>query len=301
MTIKIIKGLNDHEIVTKANKLLPHDFIDYEHVETCIHKDPFTKPDYIIACIENGDTKGLLVYAEPAALPGLKPPRQALEYLWVKLLAVDKDSEECFEKLLSLIEELAEKKGKRGVRIYGYAPWYFLTGVNSRNYRLRERLKDRGYKIVSRAVDYTVDLERYWIERQDIRIRTDDLEIREATSRNDPVFKWIEKNFSLQWSIEAQLALEKKYGRIYVAETNNGIAGFAVHSASHRYRFGPIGVDEKYRGRGLGKILLLHTLDSMRLLGIRYAIIPWTTHLFFYAWIPGVTDIREYLIYSKVL
>ncbi len=301
MTIKIIKGLKDREIVTTANKLLPHDFIDYEHVETCIYKDPFTKPDYIIACIDNGNTKGLLVYAEPIELPGLKPPRQALDYLWVKLLAVGKDSEKCFEKLLTYIEELAEKKGKKGVRMYGYAPWYFLTGVNSRNYWLREWLKDWGYKIVSRAVDYTVDLEQYWIERREISLKTDDVEIREATSRNDPIFKWIEKNFSLQWSIEAQLALEKEYGRIYVAETNNEIAGFAVHSATHKCRFGPIGVDERYRGRCLGKLLLIHTLDSMRILGLRYAIIPWTTHLFFYAWIPGIIDMKEYLIYSKTL
>ncbi len=301
MAVILDLGLGDEELVFNVNKLLPNDFIDYEHVETCIHQDPFISAENIVVCREDGEVKGLLVHVEPRPLPGLNPPREATDYTWVKLLAVDKNSKQCFTRLLDYIEGIARENNKRGIRIYGYAPWYFVTGLNVRYYWLREWLAERGYKTVSRAVDYYVDLERYWVERPTIKLGATNTRIRRAVSKDDPVFNWIEAKSSLQWRIEAQLALHKKYGRVYVAETNNEIAGFAVHSASHEYRFGPIGVDERYRGRGLGKTLLIHTLDSMRLLGIRYAIIPWTTHLFFYAWIPGIINVKEYLMYSKAV
>ena len=299
MAATITRGLTSEELVLNANKLLPNDFIDYEHVETCIEEDPFTTPENILVCRDNDEIKGLLVYAEPKPLPGINPPREAMDYIWVKLLAIHMGSKQCFTKLLDQIEYTARRSNKRGIRIYGYAPWYFLTGLNTRYYWLREWLAERGYQVVSRAVDYHVDLERYWIERPTIKQGTTDTRIRQATTLDDPVFKWIEEKFSLQWRIEAQLALKKKYGRVYVAKTNNEITGFAVHSATHRERFGPIGVDPEQRGKGIGKQLLIHTLDSMRLLGIRHAIIPWTEHLFFYSWLPGITYVTLYYSWSK--
>ncbi|RLE79878.1 MAG: N-acetyltransferase, partial [Thermoprotei archaeon] len=64
---------------------------------------------------------------------------------------------------------------------------------------------------------------------------------------------------------------------------------------------GPIGVDSAVRGRGIGTVLLYKSLESLRVRGYRYIVIPWTGHLFFYTQLPGVKSIRHYWILEKKL
>ena len=51
------------------------------------------------------------------------------------------------------------------------------------------------------------------------------------------------------------------------------IVGFAVYECSRRGYFGPTGVREDLRGRGLGAALLFRCLEAMREMGYAYAVI----------------------------
>jgi GNAT superfamily N-acetyltransferase len=67
----------------------------------------------------------------------------------------------------------------------------------------------------------------------------------------------------------------------YVMPTER-LIGFACYDASARGMFGPMGVSEVYRGRGIGRALLLSSLHAMRQQRYAYAVIGWAGPTHFY-------------------
>jgi predicted N-acetyltransferase YhbS len=84
---------------------------------------------------------------------------------------------------------------------------------------------------------------------------------------------FIEANFWVAWAPEADLAFSGHPITGFVAMMEGCIVGFAVYECSRRGFFGPTGVREDLRGRGLGGALLLRCLEAMREMGYGYAVI----------------------------
>ncbi len=61
----------------------------------------------------------------------------------------------------------------------------------------------------------------------------------------------------------------------YIATKEKKIIGFACYEATAKDFFGPMAVLENERKKGIGKALLLKSLESMQELGYAYAIIGW--------------------------
>jgi predicted N-acetyltransferase YhbS len=70
------------------------------------------------------------------------------------------------------------------------------------------------------------------------------------------------------------------------------VVGFACHDTTYKNFFGPTGVDESQRGRGLGKALLLACLHAMAAQGYGYAIIGGVGPAEFYAKTVGAVEIE---------
>ncbi len=87
------------------------------------------------------------------------------------------------------------------------------------------------------------------------------------------ILAFVGEHFSRTWISEAEMALFHR--NCFVATENGEILGFACYDASARGFFGPIGVHPDHRGRGIGKALLLRTLEAMKEDGYAYAIIGW--------------------------
>lgn len=85
--------------------------------------------------------------------------------------------------------------------------------------------------------------------------------------------KFATENFGELWSIEAERAFLHTPITAYVAIADREIAGFGVYECTRKGFFGPTGVREDLRGNGLGAVLLIRCLESMRELGYAYAII----------------------------
>lgn len=69
--------------------------------------------------------------------------------------------------------------------------------------------------------------------------------------------------------------------------------GFACHDATCRNVFGPCGVSEACRGRGIGKALLWTALRAMAEQGYAYAVIGWVSSVEFYAKAVNATVIEN--------
>jgi GNAT superfamily N-acetyltransferase len=87
------------------------------------------------------------------------------------------------------------------------------------------------------------------------------------------VVDWVRSTFGSVWAGECDVAISNKPSSCIVAISNKTLLGFACHEATYRNFFGPIGVCEDARKRGIGKALLLASLHAMHEQGYAYAII----------------------------
>jgi GNAT superfamily N-acetyltransferase len=88
-----------------------------------------------------------------------------------------------------------------------------------------------------------------------------------------PVTAWVRAEFGDAWAGECDVAFAREPVACYVATRGGRIVGFACHDSTCRNFFGPMGVAEAARGRGIGSALLLACLHAMAAAGYAYAII----------------------------
>lgn len=79
--------------------------------------------------------------------------------------------------------------------------------------------------------------------------------------------------------------------------------GFACYESTAKNFFGPTGTLESERGKGIGKVLLIKSLESLRELGYVYAIIGGVGPAEFYEKAVGakIIDGSEISIYQHLL
>lgn len=85
--------------------------------------------------------------------------------------------------------------------------------------------------------------------------------------------EWVRKHFGAGWASETEVCFSCQPISCFMAIRKGAILGFACYDAAYRNFFGPTGVEEASRGRGIGKILLLKSLEAMREQGYAYGII----------------------------
>ena len=88
-----------------------------------------------------------------------------------------------------------------------------------------------------------------------------------------PVRSFVEQNFSVSWADEISVGFANKPVSVYIAVSEKETIGFAAYECTRRGFFGPAGVAEAARGRGVGKALLIACLHGLRELGYVYGII----------------------------
>jgi len=89
----------------------------------------------------------------------------------------------------------------------------------------------------------------------------------------EAVLAFVRQHFSAGWVAEAECALLSH--KCFIATEEGRLLGFACYDSTAKGYFGPIGVLEETRGKGVGSALLIRTLECMREDGYGYAIIGW--------------------------
>lgn len=125
-------------------------------------------------------------------------------------------------------------------------------------------------------------------------LRREGIEIKSVMAPNlTPVREWITHHFSLSWADEATNAILTIPSKCFIAVRGSQILGFACYDATARGYFGPTGVDADERGKGIGKALLMHTLNAMYGDGYVYGVIGGAGPTDFYASCCGATVIPD--------
>lgn len=97
-----------------------------------------------------------------------------------------------------------------------------------------------------------------------------------------PVRQFIEGNFSVAWADEVSVGFANKPVTVYIATCDNDVIGFAGYECTCKAFFGPTGVAESERGRGVGKALLIAALWGLCELGYVYGVIGHAGPIEFY-------------------
>jgi predicted N-acetyltransferase YhbS len=108
-----------------------------------------------------------------------------------------------------------------------------------------------------------------------------------------PVRDFVLQNFEAGWADEISVGYANKPVSIYLAILDRRVVGFGAYECTRRSFFGPTGVAESVRGRGVGKALLLACLWGLREMGYAYAIIGGAGPFGFYERAVGATIIPD--------
>lgn len=107
------------------------------------------------------------------------------------------------------------------------------------------------------------------------------------------VLEWVQENFSDHWRSECDVAFHRAPVSCFVAVEDNQLLGFACYDTTRRGFFGPTGVAEQARGRGLGSALLLVCLHDMYAQGYGYDVIGGVGPIEFYKNVVGAVVIED--------
>ena len=184
---------------------------------------------------------------------------------------------------------LADAEGRGASVIGAEAGNYFLPGVVE---SLAPFFRARGY----------VETAETW----NLHVELSSLPVVESSRRaghadRERVLGFIEEHFGRIWRFEAGKAFEREEPTLFFTEEDGAVTGFAAHDVNNRGLgfFGPTGVAQSMRGRGLGCALLLASLADLRRLGYARAVIPWTDAFDFYRKCCGAEAAHRFVAFAK--
>lgn len=107
------------------------------------------------------------------------------------------------------------------------------------------------------------------------------------------VVTWVSRVFSQGWADEGAVAFDRQPTACFIALENQQIVGFCVYDATARGMIGPIGVAERARSQGVGRHLVVKTLQDMAAQGYAYAVVGWVGPGAFFAHTVGAIPIPD--------
>jgi mycothiol synthase len=161
-----------------------------------------------------------------------------------------------------------------------YAPNYFVPGIDQAAYPgAIEFFKKQGFEIPVTVISMDTPLVHLvtpdWIKEKEASLTSEGVLF--DTFKPEyilPLLDHLRECFPGDWQRYLRESMTRitlgdfDRGQVYVAMHDGKCLGFCQHDLD---RFGPFGVDDKERGRGIGAVLLLKCLRGMKAMGFHTA------------------------------
>jgi mycothiol synthase len=286
ITIRPYRGADEASLIALWNATLTQDRINESVFRTKVLLDPNFTPAGLLLAESDGELRGFvlsLTRQAPLFLQGLEP-----ETAWITAFGVHPDfrRQGIGQQLLDAALIRLTRLGRKRVLISPYTPNYFIPGVDIAAYADAVAfLQANGWAITSQPISMRTDVTSFQIplgilELEAKHAREDQIVVRPVQSTDLPeLMPFIVQHFGWDWYRFAQEYLLELFGAgsdeicFLVATWGDHIIGYCQQ---RRERFGPFGVAEQVRNKGIGRLLLFRCLDAMRIKGFHCAWFLWT-------------------------
>ncbi len=201
---------------------------------------------------------------------------------FITLLAVDRDHRRrgIGTRLWEQVKSYFSDRGAKAAVVGTFAPNYFVPGVDQVAYAgAIEFFKKQGFTVPVTVLSMDSNLLELrtpdWIVEKEAKLVSEGLTFETFRPEHTlPLLDHLRECFPGDWQRYLRESMVRKTmgqferGEIYVATHEGRCLGFCQHENE---RFGPFGVDDKERGRGIGAVLLLKCLHGMKALAIHDA------------------------------
>jgi GNAT superfamily N-acetyltransferase len=229
---------------------------------------------------------------------------------WVVAFGVreDRRCEGIGTSLMTAFEGAARAAGARQVLYGPYIPSYLTPGIDVDAYAgavafLTAIGAEEGLRPLSMKANLTNYRAEASVAAHETALAGEGIAVRRAEAADIlPLLAFLEAHFQ-HWKPDAIGVMRDLFGgdprgvTLHVAEDGGEIVGYAQTRAE---RFGPFGVNEAYRGRGVGGVLLSRALRAMRAQGYHSAWFLWTSDRTAKLYRQhGFEEVRRFVMMSK--
>ncbi len=291
------------------NTYLKHDLISEERFIDVVLLDENFSPNLLKVALVDDKVVGFAFGIKrkiPYLERGLEPTRG-----WINMIAVDENyrRQKIATQLVEALETELKALGTTEITLCAYSPNYFTPGIDKRYPDGIALFEALGYRHTEDCVSMQRDLWDYEMSAyaKEKRIALEKEGIRIIPYNKDYLLKTIDfvlKGFGAGWKRNVMMAMQKHEAEkniLLVVDGNDDILGFCMRKIDgNEGRFGPIGVDESLRNKGIGGVLFEVMMYDMKSKGIPYLYFLWTAGKAqsFYER-HGIKVFRTYQLYRK--
>ncbi len=246
--------------------------------------DPNFDPEGALVALDAGRGVGFVLAIVRRFPLEDAPPDTGSGYVTLLAVAPEARGRGIGSELLKRAEAYLASRGCTRALISPYAPGYFIPGVDVTVYAdCLAFLQRRGYSVISRPIAMECDLTALqtpdWVVNRERQLVAEGIAVEPYTTARTPaLFAFLRAHFPGDWQRFARSAADRieqgePASRLWLALSGDEVIGYAHHEVE---RFGPIGVAQEWRGRGIGHVLMYRTLAAMRLQNLHTAWFLWT-------------------------
>ncbi|PSO08069.1 hypothetical protein B9Q04_07510 [Candidatus Marsarchaeota G2 archaeon BE_D] len=280
-----ISGVDASLICSSVNLMLPRAGFSARSLKRLTVDDPLFRDDLSGVYLDSsGEVRALCVVSVDGAS----------SKAWLKLMCTHQNYMRELDAKIESVTSSMGAMGIREIRASDRAGYHFRAGLEKSQRSERSILRKHGFRVIRSVADIELDL-CLFNEFRPLRFAKDGCVFGPP---DDPqrLLEFVDHNFGPYWRMETEASL--KNGGVVQAKMGDNIVGFASYCGFEDHWFGPTGVLEEFRGRGIGSELLFAALTRMRERGLCRATIPWTEHLTFYGQTDAVVAVKNLEIMS---
>ncbi len=277
--IRPYDGRDETALLALWNEALPYDGIDPATFRRKVLCDPNVGAGFLVAeqaRLLAGFCLGIR-RREPFGPQDLEPGQA-----WITMFAVASNlrRQGVATALFEAVEAWARGSGAARLALAPYVPNYFIPGLDTVHHAAAIAfLERRGYALGSEALALDTRLVNLDLAPDRARLAAlaaDGVSIATPSAEQLPaLLRFLEREAPYDWLRAGRERLAA--GRLEdftVAVADQQVIGYCQNEGEH---FGPFGVAEPWRGRGIGTAVLAHRLDRMRAAGHHHAWVLWTS------------------------